>query len=40
VADLKFRSAMTYFASVAADERVFKDAMENYFGGEPPTRSR
>ena len=33
--DLKFRSSMTLFASVASDNRVFKDALEKYFGGEP-----
>src|SRR5580704_2594852 len=37
--DLKFRSSMTLFASVAAnnqmfDNRVFQDALEKYFGGE------
>lgn len=33
--DLKFRSSMTLFASVASDSRIFKDALEKYFGGEP-----
>jgi uncharacterized protein (DUF1810 family) len=33
--DLKFRSSMTLFASVASGDRVFKDALEKYFGGEP-----
>lgn len=33
--DMKFRSAMTLFASFAGDERVFKDALQKYFGGEP-----
>ncbi len=33
--DLKFRSSMTLFANVAPDGRVFKDALEKYFGGEP-----
>jgi uncharacterized protein (DUF1810 family) len=36
---LKFRSAMSLFASVASDNQVFKDALQKYFGGEldPPT---
>ena len=33
--DLKFRSSMTLFASVAADDQVFNDALFKYFGGEP-----
>ena len=33
--DLKFRSSMTLFASVAPDDQVFKDALDKYFGGEP-----
>jgi uncharacterized protein (DUF1810 family) len=32
--DLKFRSCMTLFAQVPADNQVFKDALEKYFGGE------
>jgi uncharacterized protein (DUF1810 family) len=32
--DLKFRSSMTLFASVASDNEVFKDALDKYFGGE------
>lgn len=32
--DLKFRSSMTLFASVAPDEQVFGDALRKYFGGE------
>jgi uncharacterized protein (DUF1810 family) len=32
--DLKFRSCMTLFASVTADNRVFLDALQKYFGGE------
>jgi uncharacterized protein (DUF1810 family) len=32
--DLKFRSSMTLFASVAADARDFTDALEKFFGGE------
>jgi uncharacterized protein (DUF1810 family) len=33
--DLKFRSSMTLFASVASDNQVFQDALDKYFGGEP-----
>lgn len=33
--DMKFRSSMTLFASVASDAQVFNDALEKYFGGEP-----
>ena len=33
--DLKFRSSMTLFASVASDDQVFHDALHKYFGGEP-----
>jgi len=33
--DLKFRSSMTLFASVASDNQVFRDALDKYFGGEP-----
>jgi len=32
--DLKFRSSMTLFAAVAPEERVFREAIEKYFGGE------
>ncbi len=32
--DLKFRSSMTLFASVAPDKQVFEDALRKYFGGE------
>ena len=32
--DLKFRSSMTLFVSVASDNQVFKDALQKYFGGE------
>jgi uncharacterized protein (DUF1810 family) len=32
--DLKFRSSMTLFASVASGDRVFSDALEKYFAGE------
>ena len=33
--DMKFRSSMTLFASVAADDQVFRDALQKYFDGEP-----
>jgi uncharacterized protein (DUF1810 family) len=33
--DLKFRSSMTLFASVASDEQVFRDALHKYFAREP-----
>jgi uncharacterized protein (DUF1810 family) len=32
--DLKFRSSMTLFAQVAADNQIFLDALEKYCGGE------
>jgi uncharacterized protein (DUF1810 family) len=32
--DLKFRSSMTLFASVATDKQIFEDALGKYFGGE------
>ena len=37
--DLKFRSSMTLFASVAQEEPIFKDALEKYFDGEPDPRT-
>jgi uncharacterized protein (DUF1810 family) len=33
--DLKFRSCMTLFARAAPTERLFQDALDGYFGGEP-----
>lgn len=33
--ELKFRSSMTLFANVAADKRVFGEALERFFGGRP-----
>ena len=33
--DLKFHSSMTLFANATADNRVFRDALHKYFGGEP-----
>ena len=32
--DLKFRSSMSLFASVAPDNQIFKEALRKYFGGE------
>jgi uncharacterized protein (DUF1810 family) len=32
--DLKFRSCLTLFAQAAPDERLFRDLLEKYFGGE------
>ena len=32
--DLKFRSCMTLFAHATLDNRVFKDALQKYFGGD------
>ena len=32
--DLKFKSSMTLFASVASDNQVFKEALQKYSGGE------
>ena len=32
--DLKFKSSMSLFASIAPEEHVFKEALEKYFGGE------
>ena len=37
--DLKFRSCLSLFASVAPDNRIFKDALDKYFGGEPDRRT-
>jgi uncharacterized protein (DUF1810 family) len=33
--DLKFRSAMTLFANTAAENKIFKDALQKYFAGIP-----
>jgi uncharacterized protein (DUF1810 family) len=33
--DLKFHSSMTLFARTGVESRVFVDALEKYFGGEP-----
>jgi uncharacterized protein (DUF1810 family) len=32
---LKFRSSMTLFASATSENKVFNDALQKYFGGEP-----
>ena len=32
--DLKFKSSMSLFASIAPEEQVFKDALQKYFNGE------
>jgi len=32
--DLKFRSSMTLFATIAPDNQVFKAALQNYFAGQ------
>ena len=33
--DLKFRSCLTLFSRVAADNEIFARALQKYFGGEP-----
>jgi uncharacterized protein (DUF1810 family) len=33
--DLKFRSSITLFSSVAPSEAVFRAALDKYFAGEP-----
>lgn len=33
--DLKFRSSMTLFASATSENRIFKDALQKCFAGEP-----
>ncbi len=40
--DLKFRSSMTLFASVAADSKDFTDALDKFYGGkaDPATLER
>ena len=37
--DLKFRSSMTLFAGVTADNQVFKDALRKFFAGELDSRT-
>lgn len=34
---LIFRSCMTLFMSATADNRMFKDALDTYFDGQPDT---
>lgn len=36
---LKFRSSMTLFAEAGPDEKIFMQALEKYFGGEPDRRT-
>jgi uncharacterized protein (DUF1810 family) len=38
--NLKFRSSMTLFQSVAGANRAFHDALEKYFDGVPDARTR
>lgn len=38
--DLKFRSSMTLFAAVSADDSEFHRALEKYFGGKPDPLTR
>lgn len=33
--DMKFRSSMTLFAKVAADNKLFDEALQKYFAGQP-----
>ncbi len=37
--DLKFRSSMTLFAAAAPNERLFREALSRYYGGEPDQRT-
>jgi uncharacterized protein (DUF1810 family) len=37
--DLKFRSSMSLFASVASDNQVFEEALRKYFAGAPDPRT-
>jgi uncharacterized protein (DUF1810 family) len=37
--DLKFRSSMTLFASVAPENQIFAEALKKYFGGELDRRT-
>jgi uncharacterized protein (DUF1810 family) len=37
--DLKFRSCMTLFDHVAAENQMFADALQKYFGGQPDRRT-
>ena len=33
--DMKFRSSMTLFAKAAADNKLFEEALQKYFAGQP-----
>ncbi len=33
--DLKFRSSMTLFAAASSENKIFNDALQKYFCGEP-----
>ncbi|WP_394781374.1 DUF1810 domain-containing protein [Undibacterium sp.] len=33
--DMKFRSCLTLFAAAATENKVFLDALDKYYGGEP-----
>ncbi len=33
--DLKFRSSLTLFASATTESKIFNDALQKYFSGEP-----
>jgi uncharacterized protein (DUF1810 family) len=33
--DLKFRSSLTLFASATTENKIFNDALQKYFSGEP-----
>ena len=33
--DLKFRSSMTLFAAATSENKIFNDALQKYFSGEP-----
>jgi uncharacterized protein (DUF1810 family) len=33
--NMKFRSSMTLFAEIALDNKVFKDALQKHFAGQP-----
>lgn len=33
--DLKFRSSMTLFAASTSENKIFNDALQKYFSGEP-----
>ncbi|WP_431104582.1 DUF1810 domain-containing protein [Roseateles noduli] len=36
---MKFRSSLTLFAKASADEAVFTEALDRYFGGQPDQRT-